>query len=355
MTAPDSPADGRPDGEPDGERTGEQTVETGLETGDQTVSLAAETAATGPTVAGWRLDDMLQAPPPAMPVPPAPPPQPRRPAYYVWVTVAVMLTVGLIAGLAVRAVNPPLTRVSGTPAAPNIPRLPPPTDSTPPGAPTTTTAAPPAGPYAELAAHPLSSSAATMPDQTCALPTFDRADTEQVGFYQAAKVCADAAFGALLTAAELPAPTVEVQTVHSGPTETPCGAVEPAAPATQCAGTVYMTPAYLRDVEGNDRYPGRYFGVFLREYARAVLETGGLGPLYAEITDVADRDLRIARQATCLAGIAAGAMTGRGAVDANITDEIRARLSELDAPPDAAAWLDKGFNSRQLSACDSWS
>jgi len=319
------------------------------------------------TTAGWPLDALFPEPAPDVgpaqwrePPQPAPPPAAHRPAYYVSLTVAMMLVLGMIAGLVVLAANPPLSRVTGSPGAPNIPRLPTPTTlpptSTPPG-PTSApppAAPPPGGAYTELAMHPLSTATATMPDQTCALPRFDPADSAQASFYQAAKVCADNGFGELLAAAELPAVAVELVTVQDGPERTPCGVVEPAAPAIQCAGTVYMTPAHLRDTEGNDRYPGRYFGVFLREYARGVLDAGGMGPLYEKAPDSDDLNIRAARQATCLAGIASGAMSGRGAVDANITDEIRARLSDLDAPPDAGSWLDRGFASRQLSACNSW-
>lgn len=349
MAPQDPPGD---DGEPD----------------EPTVSLGSDTpTTTGPAVASWSLEDLLHEPPPEVGPPvwreadrPAPPVS-HSPAYYVSLTVAVMLVLGMIAGLTVLALNPPVSRVVGTPAGPNLPPLPSPTNSTPPGATTTTppTSTAPAGEvYAELAGHPLSTATATMPEQTCELPTFDPADAAQAAFYEAAKVCADAAFGGLLSAATLPTTAIEVATVRSGATQTPCGAVEPTSPVTQCAGTVYMTPAHLRDVEGNDRYPGRYFGVFLREYARAVLETGGLGELYEKAKAAGapadDLNSRAAQQATCLAGVASGAMAGRGAVDANITAEIRARLSEVDAPPDAGSWLDKGFQSRQLSACNSW-
>jgi hypothetical protein len=355
-----------PAAEPTDGSTAEPTVESTNEpTNEPTVSLSSDTpTTTGPTVASWPLGDLFQEPPPEVgPLvwrdpngPPAPPA--HQPAYYVALTVAVMLVLVMIAGLAALSMNPPVSQVAGTPGAPNIPDLPPPTNSTPPGA--TTTTAPPTSPapgeatYAELAAHPLSISTATMPDQTCALPRFDPADAAQADFYQAAKACADNAFGALLSDADLPTTEVEVVTVQGGPAETPCGAVKPDEPATQCAGTVYMTPAHLRDTEGNDRFPGRYFGVFLREYGRAVLETGGMGELYENATDTEDLNTRVAQQATCLAGIASGAMSGRGAVDANITDEIRVRLSEVDSPPDADSWLDRGFQSRQLSACNSW-
>ncbi|OLF13779.1 hypothetical protein BLA60_00850 [Actinophytocola xinjiangensis] len=301
------------------------------------------------------IEDFFQEPLPAAPPPPGPPVPvraPRRPAYYVGLTVAVMLVIGLIAGLAVLATAPPVTRVAGTPSAPDVVEPPTGTESAPAEA--TTTAPPATGedPYAELATHPLSTGTATMPDQTCALPRFDPADAAQASFYQAVAVCADTAFGALLSANDLSPVPVEAVTVYTGPVETPCGTVEPTSPATQCAGTVYMTPAHLRDTEGNDRYPGRYVGVFLREYAKALLETGGLGPLYEKVDgDIAGR---IADQATCLAGIASGAMDGRGAVDDNITGEIRARLSEVDATEDAATWLAKGSDTRQLAACNTW-
>jgi len=331
--------------------TPQDPPEGGGDAGEPTVSLGRDTP-TGPMPTPSPLDEFLQEPMPAAPPPGAP--AQRRPAYYVGLTVAVMLVIGLIAGLAVLSARPPVTRVAGTPAAPNVPELPPITEPTPPDATSTAPSTTDGDPYAALAAHPLSTVTATMPDQTCSLPRFDPADAAQATFYQATKACADAAYGALLSAADLTPVPVEVVTVHTGPVETSCGTVEPAAAATQCDGTVYMTPAYLRDTEGNDRYPGRYFGVFLREYAEALLETGGLGPLYEEAADADDLDERIADQATCLAGIASGAMDGRAAVDANITGEIRARLSEVDATPDAATWLAKGFDARQLAACNTW-
>ena len=144
---------------------------------------------------------------------------------------------------------------------------------------------------------------------------------------------------------------MEVVTVTAPVRTGSCGEITPDSPSTQCDGTVYMTPAHLRDTEQNGRYPGRYFGVFLREYARALQFTTGLAELAAN-GDGAEE--RLAQQATCMAGIASGAMANRGAVDANITGEIGDRLSSVDAPPDAKAWLDKGFQSRTLDACNTW-
>jgi hypothetical protein len=119
-----------------------------------------------------------------------------------------------------------------------------------------------------------------------------------------------------------------------------------------------MTPAHLRDVEGLDRYPGKYLGVFLREYAEAVQYATGLTELYekAKSSPDAPGDLadRLAAQATCLAGVASGAMAGLGAVDNNITNEIRDRLTSTDAPPDAGTWVDKGFDSREPDSCNAW-
>jgi hypothetical protein len=96
--------------------------------------------------------------------------------------------------------------------------------------------------------------------------------------------------------------------------------------------------------------------VFLREYARALQFTSGLSQLAGEVDSgtAEDLDKRLAQQATCLAGVASGAMAGRGAVDDNITGEIATRLTTVDAPPDAKAWLDKGFQARQPSACNTW-
>jgi predicted metalloprotease len=193
-----------------------------------------------------------------------------------------------------------------------------------------------------------------MADATCALPRFDPADAPQATFYAAAKVCADDAWRDVLRQAGLDG-AVTVVTV-TAPVSTSCGDLTPASPATQCEGTVYLGPAHLRDTEQNGRYPGRYLGVFLREYARGLQDTTGLRELVGAVTTGAAEDLdrRLAQQATCLAGVASGAMSGRGAVDANITREVRDRLTTVDAPPDAKAWLDKGFQQRTPAACNTW-
>ncbi|OLF19478.1 hypothetical protein BU204_00705 [Actinophytocola xanthii] len=323
---------------------------------------------TGPATDSWPLTDLLDdspAPPePRRTRPPLEPPPPRPPVYYISLTVAVMLALGLVTGLAVLAANPPVSRLTGTPLALNIPELPSPTQPTPPGEPTTTTTttttttAAPNGAFADLAGHPLSTSTTVMPESTCDLPTFAIEDEAQAAFYEATEVCADAAFGGLFAEAGFDTVPVEVRTVTGTPVDTPCGEIGPAAPATQCAGTVYMTPAHLRDVEGNGRYPGRYFGVFLREYARALQEASGFAELYdaATAAGATEEDVatRASQQAVCLAGVAAGAMAERGSVDANIFVEIGQRLIEVDAPAAAADWLERGAGSRQLSACNSW-
>lgn len=313
------------------------------------------TEADGPTER-WSLDDLMLPAPPAWPDPAYPEPgarQAHRPVYYVSLTAAVLLVLGMVATLVVLSLNRPVTRTAGEATGLAIPALPSPTRSTPPS-----TGLTQSDPLAALADHPLSTSTATMARLTCALPTFDPADATQERFYRAAKACADGAFGGLLPAAGLPAPGIAVVTVQGGPMDTPCGVVAPTDPATQCQGTVYMTPARLRDVEGLDRYPGKYFGVFLREYASAVQAATGLTELYEQANASPDApaglDVRLAQQAICLAGIASGAMAGLGAVDDNITNEIRARLTSTDAPPDADAWLTKGFQSRQLASCDAW-
>jgi hypothetical protein len=329
-----------------------------------TTVLPAEPTPTGPSTAGWPLEDLLaDSPAPSAAHRTRPPPEPappRRPVYYVSLTVAVMLVLGLVTGLAVLSANPPVSRVAGAPLGLNIPDLPSPTRSTPPGATTTTTTTTttPTGAFAELAGHPLSTSTATMPESTCSLPMFAPEDGTQAAFHEASKACADAAFGGLFAAAGFDTVPVEVRTVTDTPVQSPCGEIEPATPSTQCAGTVYMTAAHLRDVEGNGRFPGRYFGVFLREYARALQEAAGFPDLYATAKSAGageeDVAARASQQAICLAGIAAGAMADRGSVDGNIYTEIGQRLTEVDAPPAAADWLDRGAGTRQLSACNSW-
>jgi predicted metalloprotease len=68
----------------------------------------------------------------------------------------------------------------------------------------------------------------------------------------------------------------------------------------------------------------------------------------------AELDQRLNAQATCLAGVTAGAMANQGSVDANIVSEIRDRLTSVDAPRDAGSWYDKGFRSRTPADCNTW-
>ncbi|HET9141990.1 hypothetical protein [Actinophytocola sp.] len=302
-----------------------------------------------------------------------------RPGFLVAGSAILLLVGGLVAVVAFFAMKGPVEAIAGSARA-GVAVLDPVTTNTSEtpatSGPVTTSGAPAVTPsddpsptanpgesagglLALLAAHPLSSSPMTMPNTACALHRFDPADDRQLAFFQEAKVCADAAWAAVLDAAGIPAPGIDLVVVQGAPVATPCGPVNPTDPATQCRSTVYMTPAHLRDVEGNGRYPGRYFGVFLRTYAKAVQEVTGLAILHATARSqpdarIADLDTRLAQQATCLAGVAAGAMSGQGAVDANITKEIHDRLSDVDAPADASAWLDKGYQTRSLAACNSW-
>ena len=290
------------------------------------------------------LDELVPGVPVWRPPTPAPPAS-RGPAYYVLLGAAVVVVVAVVAAAVFVGVARPGREVAGTAAAARtVPAI-----SESPSAPSAPAPSTPA-PSTSVAEHPLSASAARMGDATCALPRFDVADERQAAFYAAAKTCADNAWRGVLAEAGLQA-SVPVVVVTKPVQTASCGEFTPDSPSAQCDGTVYMTPAHLRDGEKNGRYPGRYFGVFLREYARALQYTTGLAALTA---DVEGGDKLLAQQATCLAGIASGAMADRGAVDANITGEISDRLSGVDAPPDAKAWLDKGFQARTLDACNTW-
>lgn len=325
---------------------------------EPTVAVASdEPTTTGPTIASWPLDQFEPPPPTDLvwqpDVAPEPPSTGRSPAYYVTLGAAVVLVVGLVALAALVTVMRPRDAVAGDASA-GVPQIP----STAPPPPTTTTSTTQtqAGPFTDLAAHPLSSSTTRMPDATCALPRFDPADDKQAAFYAAAKKCADDAWRPVLQGIEVTG-DVAVVTVTGTPAQTQsCGEIAPTNAATECDGTVYMTPAYLRDQEQLGRYPGKYLGIFLREYARALQFTTGLEELVGKVTSgsAADLDTKTDQQATCLAGVTSGAMAGRGAVDSNITGEIRQRLTTVDAPPDASSLLDKGFQQRTPAACNTW-
>ena len=338
-------ADGDTDREPD-EDPDEPTTAVG----------GQDVTTTGPTVGGWPLD----VPEPGeliwqtdTPRPSDPPLPARAPAYYIALGAAVVLVVGLVAALAILTVVRPAREVAGT-ARPTqaVPEITPPSSASPPPG---TEPSQPAGPLAALAQHPLSTATTRMADSTCALPKFDLADDAQATFFDATARCAEAAWRGTLADTGLSGP-VRLVTVVGEAKPTPCGEVTPTSPSTQCEDTVYMTPAHLRDTEQNGRYPGRYVGVFLREYAKALQYTTGLAELVGGVTtgSAEDLDTRLAQQATCLAGVTSGALAGRGAVDTNITNEIRARLTTVDAPPDAGSWLDKGFAARQPAACNTW-
>lgn len=314
---------------------------------------------TGPTVGSWPFDEL--EPPPlgglvweADPPPSEPTEHPRpairSPAYYVTLGAAVVLVVGLVALAAVVTVMRPSREVAGTAVAAgaDVPSI------TASGQQPPVTTSTTQGPFAAVAAHPLSSSTARMADATCALPRFDPADDKQAAFFAAAKVCADNAWRGLLQQTGLDGAVTVVMV--TGAVQTDCGDLAPTVAPSECDGTVYLTPAYLRDTEKNGRYPGRYLGVFLREYARALQDATGLDGLVGAVTtgSAADLDTRVDQQATCLAGVVSGAMAGRGAIDTNITGEIRARLTTVDAPKDAQSWLDKGFQQRTPAACNVW-
>jgi hypothetical protein len=328
------------------------------------VDQAGSSSTADPAVASWSLDDLMRESA-GGPLPLREPrvvyaddeedlPRRHGAGYYLSLTAAVLLVVGVVGGLVLLTMQRPERPVAGDATGVQVPQLPPPSES----GPQSTTPPPDGDPLAALAAHALSKSTVAMAPVTCPLPRFDTSDATQAAFYEAAKVCADDGFNSMLRAGGMEAAQIPVVTVQDGPVNTPCGAVAPNAPPRQCKGTVYMTPARLRDVEGLGLFPGKYFGVFLRTYASAVQYATGVIGLFdkAKAAPGAPADLaaRLNQQATCLAGVAAGAMSGQGSVDENITGEIRARLTSTDDPPAAASWLTKGFDARQPSACNTW-
>jgi predicted metalloprotease len=333
--------------------------------GEETAFVGGDTpTTTGPTVGAWPYDESEQATERelpsdlvwhATPLPAAEPPPETRPiGYYLSLVAAVLVVIAVVGAVTVLTLNRPTRAVAGSPAAAG-PAIPTPDTTT--TSPSSEAPPPSTQPSAldELAEGQLSTLDQAMAPSTCSLPTFRPGDAEQETFYEASEVCADNAWATLLPDLD----DIAVITVAGSATETPCGAVAPTDPARQCEGTVYLTPAHLRDSEGNDRYPGRYFGVVLREYAKAVQYRTGLTEDYERAKEdpdasEAELDQRLNAQATCLAGVTAGAMANQGSVDANIVSEIRARLTSVDAPRDAGSWYDKGFQSRTPARCNTW-
>jgi len=350
------------DAESDPDRTAPASEETAFVGGETPTT-------TGPTVGAWPYDESEQATERELPsdlvwhATPLPvaeqPPQEMRPlGYYLSLVAAVLVVIAVVGAVTVLTLNRPTRAVAGEPAAagPAIPTPDPTTteQSSEPPPPSTQPSA-----LDELAENDLSTLDRAMAPYACSLPTFRPPDTDQEAFYMAAEMCLDAAWDTLYPDIGADETGITVVAVIGQPQPTICGDIAPTDPATTCGGVVYMTPAHLRDSEGNDRYPGRYLGVLLREYAEAVQDHHGIRDAYDEAKEdpeasEAELSQRLNAQATCLAGVTAGAMANQGSVDANIASEIRARLTSVDAPRDAGSWYDMGFQSRTPARCNTW-
>lgn len=352
-----------PNGDP------ERTTEVPGAAKEETVFVGGDTpTTTGPTVGAWPYDESAQETErdlpgdliwQSTPLPTYEPPRETRPiGYYLSLAVAVLVVIAAVGALTVLTLNRPTRAVAGSPTAtgPAVPTADPTTteQSSEPPPPSTEPSA-----LDELAENDLSTNDQAVAPHACSLPTFRPPDADQEAFYLAAEVCVDAVWNSLYPDIGAEDTGIVVTSVIGEPDETTCGAVAPTDPSTNCGTTVYMTPAHLRDAEGNDRYPGRYLGVLLREYAEAVQDSRGILDAYKEAKEdpeasEAELDQRLNAQATCLAGVTAGALADQGSVDANIVSEIRARLTTVDAPRDADSWYDKGFQSRTPSSCNTW-
>ena len=230
----------------------------------------------------------------------------------------------------------------------------------------------PATPVLALEANPLNEVETGAAPVPCTLPEFESTPEGQRAFFEAAMPCLDGAWRPVLEAANLPFRSADVELV-TREVQTPCGSRSPTQTALYCDGTIYMTSAYYRDVEGHGDTAGVYFGQLAHEYGHHVQELAG-------IMDASWRErhgqgvntpggFEVARrfelQATCFGGMflssVARGSVDPGTVDEALTDSGRRGDYTDGRPPDHgrpeinAAWVQRGFDENSTSRCDTWS
>lgn len=225
-----------------------------------------------------------------------------------------------------------------------------------------------------LADHPLLVKPVALAPVTCSLPPFGVSDRQLAAYYAAGVECLDAAWGPVLTGANLP---FDKPVLDASPTlkDGPCGAAPQSdhAVAYYCGRnrTIYMPTSRLRD-NGGGEAPATHLATLSHEYGHHVQAlTGLLRAADLKITDAGEKSAaglemsrRIELQANCFAGMFLNSASGRGSVTANLARQAQEdfRFAVEEKPEDnahgsarnQAQWASAGFKANSTDACNTF-
>ncbi|MFC3890081.1 neutral zinc metallopeptidase [Lentzea rhizosphaerae] len=225
-----------------------------------------------------------------------------------------------------------------------------------------------------LADHPVLVNAASLAPITCTLPQFATTDKQLAAYYAAGVECLDAAWGPLLTTANMP---FEKPSLDASPDlkDGPCGAAPEAdhAVAYYCGRnrTIYMPTSRLRENGGGDA-PATHLATLAHEYGHHVQAlTGLLRAADLKITDAGEKtpaglemSRRIELQANCFAGMFLTSAQGRGSVTTKLARQAQEDFQyAVEEKPEnnahgsaanQAQWAAAGFKSNTTTACNTF-
>ncbi|MGW6444898.1 neutral zinc metallopeptidase [Lentzea sp. NPDC055074] len=226
-----------------------------------------------------------------------------------------------------------------------------------------------------LADHPFLVKPASLTPVTCSLPPFGTDDAQLAAYYAAGVECLDAAWGPVLTSANLPfdKPALDASPVLK---DGPCGEAPESdhAVAYYCGRnrTIYMPTARLRDNGGGDA-PATHLATLSHEYGHHVQAlTGLLRAADLKITDAGEKtpaglemSRRIELQANCFAGMFLSAAAGRGSLTAGLARQAQEDFQfAIEEKPEnnahgsaknQATWAGAGFKANSTDACNTFS
>ncbi|GGU66557.1 neutral zinc metallopeptidase [Lentzea flava] len=225
-----------------------------------------------------------------------------------------------------------------------------------------------------LADHPFLVTPASLQAVTCQLPAFGVSDQQLAAYYTAGVECLDAAWGPVLTAANLP---FEKPSLDASPDlkDGPCGAAPESdhAVAYYCGRnrTIYMPTARLRDNGGGDA-PATHLATLSHEYGHHVQALSGLlRAADLKITDAGEKtpaglemSRRIELQANCFAGMFLAGVAGKGSVtpalarqaqeDFKYAVEEKPENNAHGSAANQATWATTGFKTNSTAACNTF-
>ncbi|MFD4638441.1 neutral zinc metallopeptidase [Lentzea sp. NPDC058436] len=225
-----------------------------------------------------------------------------------------------------------------------------------------------------LADHPFLVKPVSLAPVTCSLPAFGVSDGQLAAYYAAGVECLDAAWGPLLSGANLP---FDKPVLDASPTlkDGPCGAAPESdhAVAYYCGRnrTIYMPTSRMRE-NGGGEAPATHLATLSHEYGHHVQAlTGLLRAADLKITDAGEKtpaglemSRRIELQANCFAGMFLNSASGRGSVTANLARQAQEdfKFAVEEKPEDNAhgsaknqvQWASAGFKANSTDACNTF-